>query len=132
MSKLSFCQTGYPKKIVIDNDTVICITTRQLTIINHNHIELMECREKDSLNTSLLDLCERTVQSKDSLNHILDSEISAQKEVISTLQHEVDKIILRYNHQKDIYKENVRKQRKKTIIFVGISAIVGFLIGIFI
>lgn len=54
MLKLSISQEGYPRKIVIDKDTVCAISISQLDSINVIYVNLDECHElRDSLNSEI-------------------------------------------------------------------------------
>lgn len=89
LTKLSFCQTGYPKLAVIGSDTVCEITITQLDSINAIIVDLDECSEiKDSLCSEI-----RTFRQLDGVQKetILsqEKEIQIQKNIVT----EKDKII---------------------------------------
>lgn len=89
IAKLAICQDGYPKKVVINGDTVIAITIAQMTIINGLHISLEECREhRDSLLATvdscqlLSNLCDSTTTRLLSIIAIQDTAIAEKTGII--------------------------------------------------
>ena len=89
MIKSSFSQDGYPKKIVIDKDTVCAVTIAQLDSINKEHIDKKECYElRDSLNSQIR-------------NHIV---------------YENDQRQIIINQDKELYAKNNIIQQKDVII----------------
>lgn len=48
LSTPAFCtsQVGYPKRLVIDRDTVVAVTPSQLVEINLDHVRLLECQQE--------------------------------------------------------------------------------------
>jgi pectate lyase len=57
MSKLAICQTGYPKIVVFENDTVVALTRAQMKKINNLHLHYNECKETKALLEGTLDSC---------------------------------------------------------------------------
>lgn len=57
MSKLAICQTGYPKIVVFENDTVVALTRAQMKKINNLHLHYDECKETKALLEGTLDSC---------------------------------------------------------------------------
>lgn len=57
MSKLAICQTGYPKIVVFENDTVVALTRAQMKKINNVHLHYNECKETKALLEGTLDSC---------------------------------------------------------------------------
>lgn len=57
MSKLAICQTGYPKIVVYENDTVVAVTKEQMKKINSLHLHYEECKETGHLVQAALDSC---------------------------------------------------------------------------
>jgi hypothetical protein len=93
IAKLAICQDGYPKKVVINGDTVIAITIAQMTIINGLHISLEECREhRDSLLTTvdscrlLSNLCDSTTTRLLSIISIQDTAIAEKTSIITAAE----------------------------------------------
>jgi len=93
IAKLAICQDGYPKKVVINGDTVIAITIAQMTIINGIHISLEECREhRDSLLTTvdscrlLSNLCDSTTTRLLSIISIQDTAIAEKTSIITAAE----------------------------------------------
>lgn len=119
MSNLTFSQVGYPKKVVIEKDTVVAITNEQVKKINLAHLELQECNE---IKVSLFDKI-----TKDSLL------IVAQKSYSESLLKEVDLNKSLLNNYKDINielnkgllktKKLYNRERLKVGIFGGVSVV---------
>lgn len=98
MSQSVFCQTGFPKKAVIDNDTVCILSIEQTKTINKVFVDRDECIEmKDSLNSQI---------------NTYDRLVIAQKHVIASQSKEIDigkNIIL----EKNIIIDSDDKQLKQ-------------------
>lgn len=89
MTKLSFCQQGYPKKLIIEGDTICGITMSQLDSINSIIVNLDECNElKDSI-YSQVKVCGDLVNAQKEIISSQDKEIKIQKDIVI----EKDKII---------------------------------------
>lgn len=67
MSKLAICQTGYPRTVVLENDTVVAITKAQMKKINNLHFHYQECKETNQLLTSTIDSCKVTFALYDTM-----------------------------------------------------------------
>lgn len=90
LTKLSISQTGYPKLVLINSDTVCAVTIVQLDSINAEHINLLECRElKDSLD-SQFKVCEDLVKDQKEIISSQEKEIKIQKDITG----EKDKLIV--------------------------------------
>lgn len=67
MSKLAICQTGYPKTVVLENDTVVAITKAQMKKMNNLHFHYQECKETNQLLISTIDSCKVTFAIYDTM-----------------------------------------------------------------
>jgi hypothetical protein len=80
----SFSQTGYPKKLVLDNgDTVIAITTQQMNI---SSLVYLQYREYKELNDSLLpymDSCTALVSILNRMNGNLNQQLVVTDSVVA-------------------------------------------------
>ena len=96
MIKLSISQQGYPRKIVIDKDTVCAITIPQLDSVNIAYVNSDQCRElNDSLNSELANYGDLVQQQK----YIIaskDKELAIQKKISLTQDSiiVIDKLII--------------------------------------
>lgn len=78
-----YCQSGYPKKILLDKDTVIAITPTQLKTINIEHINYMECSELLLLKNAVVDSMTKIIALQDSVTSNLQQQISVRDNYIS-------------------------------------------------
>ena len=90
--KLSFCQVGYPKKIVINKDTIIALTIEQVKAINITYLQLQEAREYNALYKKTIDsysvllpVYDNTVQDLKNIIAIQENTISNKDELISVI-----------------------------------------------
>lgn len=88
MSQLAISQTDYPKKAVIDGDTVCILSIKQTRTLNNVYIDRDECLElKDSLNSQISNYDtlvadqKAIISSQDRANNINES-IILQKDII--------------------------------------------------
>lgn len=125
MSLLTSAQIGYPKLILFEQDTVVALTQKQLSIVNYNKISFDECEAlKRSLNNQVQYLNESLDVSKQIEAECL-VQVATQREIID-----------QYSLQVELLEENTRKLRAKLklskslrYIWTGIGAVGGFYIG---
>lgn len=77
--KSGFCQIGYPRKIVLNNDTVIAIIPEQLKKIN---VSLVERDKYFELNNNLLDQIKLQEGIRQDSDELLRN-CSAQKDILN-------------------------------------------------
>lgn len=101
-TRLSFSQEDYPKKVIIDKDTVCAITIPQLDSINTFIVDLDECRElKDSLNSELSTYAKLVSGQKDVIAS-QEKEINIQKGIVAEKDVIIDsdtKLLKKNNRQ---------------------------------
>ena len=89
MSLSATSQDVWPKKKVIDGDTVIAFTPHQVNVLNGVFIDRDECREmKDSLDSQL-----RTYKALTAAQDSNTTNLEAQKAAFETLSIEQEEII---------------------------------------
>lgn len=97
-----FCQPQFPKKAVIDNDTVCIISVEQTRTINKVFIDRDECVElKDSLNSQIKTYGIFVGQQKDIISS-QETEIAIQNKIITEKNIIIDsddKILKQQNRQ---------------------------------
>lgn len=99
MTKLIFCQTVYPRKVVIDKDTVCIISTEQVRQLNNVFIDRDECNElKDSLN-SQLNTYDKLTKAQQEVINSQDKEIVLQKKIVE------EKDVIIHNDEKMLKKQ---------------------------
>lgn len=82
LSLSAISQTAYPKRAVIDNDTVTLISIEQTKTINKVFVDRDECNEmKDSLNSELQNYGD-LVQTQKSIISSQGTEIDIQKKIV--------------------------------------------------
>jgi hypothetical protein len=89
---LAICQTGYPKIVVFENDTVVAITKVQMKKMNNLHLHYQECKETNTLLESTLDSCKAVFAIYDTMlinlkdqRNILQEGAKESKKVISQM-----------------------------------------------
>lgn len=123
LSNLAFSQVGYPRLIVLNKDTVIAITQRQMQLINNSHLSYLEEKE---INDSLL-VAVDSFQEALALEHYMISSYKEEVTIKDSSVKELEDIVL--------LQEKVIKQQKKEIrklkVHKGLLATVDFfLIGV--
>lgn len=124
-----FSQTGYPKKIILQGDTVVALTQKQIIDINIMYLSLDECRAIDAKNNEIID-------GKTQEILLLELDIADYKNIISTK----DSIQVEQNKQYQILATKNEAQEKqikklqitrKVFTFVGTSvgAVLGYVAG---
>lgn len=103
MKVFSSSAQQYPKKIVLDKDTVICFLPIQLTAMNNMVVSLYECREERvgllnilSKSDSLVNSKDKEIKSLEEMNEnvnerlkIKDSEIGSYKDLNNSLNKKI-------------------------------------------
>lgn len=116
----SYCQETYPKEVVINNDTVICITEDQLKEVNVIFEENRAYRTIiDSTTTIISKVNGNILSQKENVQNYVNLTILL-KEQINTTNNKVD------NAEKSIklLQEELKQQKKKTVkIAIGSSVI---------
>ncbi len=126
LSKLSFSQEIYPKRVVLDNgDSVVCILNYQVVIINQVFEDLrFETELNDSL-SSILGSYKSLVDSSSKEIKVLDSYVIN----LSTIVDNQQKI-------QDLTDQELKKGTKKQswlkttrIVAFGVGILIGYITG---
>lgn len=120
MIKLSISQQGYPRKIVIDKDTVCAITIPQLDSVNIAYVNSDQCHElNDSLNSELLNYGDLVQQQKLIISS-KDKELAIQKKISLTQDSiiVIDKAIIKGHDRKVTWLKTQRT------ILLGVCVVV--------
>lgn len=86
MSSLAHSQSGshtFPRRIVIDGDSVVAISQQQMTYLLRAHITWVECEEVKDTVLQALDKCQQSFALHDSIVHAKDSIIGLQTQSIA-------------------------------------------------
>lgn len=121
IAQLIFSQGTYPQKVIVNGDTLIQITPKQLTSINLLIIENKECQE-------LLIVEKEENKIKSNLIAVQEDQIEIEKQKSSTLKTET----LLLSDQKSYLEKQLRHQKIKTKIFTGLGVVGGLISGFFI
>lgn len=125
MIKLSFSQEGYPRKIIIDKDTVCAITIAQVDSVNKAFVNNDKCNEeKDSLNSQINNY-ETLVEGQDRVIASQGKEIEIQKNISA----EKDTIIA--SDEKLLKKQNrqVKWLKLQRNVLAGVVALISGIIA---
>ena len=118
MSQLIFCQSIYPKKGIVEGDTVILLEPFQIKKINKIIVDRDFLKKENRLlNESII--------YRDSLLFLKDLQIGNCNESL-------EKINLLVSNQEDIIKEKNKQIVKKSVIFGSSCLVVGILVGLII
>jgi len=112
MTGLSFSQSGYPKKIVLQTDTVIAITVKQMDRVNEIYLQNKECQESKTTMSNELNYCEQQIESIMTETVILESQKEGLRGQIEVL---LDKNELSEQEKKELEK-NIKKQKISLIV----------------
>lgn len=126
MSLFAICQPVYPKKAVIDNDTVTIISIEQTKTINKVFVDRDECNEmKDSLNSELKNYGD-LVQGQKAIISSQDKEIDIQKKIVAEkdIIIESDAKLLKQQNRKLGWIKLQRTALAFSTLVLGITVIV--------
>jgi Na+/phosphate symporter len=121
MSNYSFSQTGYPKKIVHEGDTVIAITRDQMKKVNGVQLSLQECREINDSVMVVVDSCGAAFNVFRAAEKELKERISIRDEAIA----ERNKVITEAKDLVKVQKKEIRRLRThRTILGISSGALI--------
>jgi hypothetical protein len=123
ISNLSFSQSGYPKQIVIDKDTLVAITPQQVKTLNLLNVDFKECNDIKKALILKVESDSLLITKQNEYEGLLVKRLDAQDVVMKN-----DNIIYK-SLQSDLDKANklCKKEKVKVGIMGGICAIlVGF------
>lgn len=126
MSKLAICQTGYPKTVVLENDTVVAITKAQMKKMNNLHFHYQECKETNQLLISTIDSCKVTFAIYDTMVlNLKDQIVIYQQGAAESKTIMKEMVALDEKKNKQIKKLTTQNKLLKlgTAIILGITAI---------
>lgn len=127
MTKLAICQNGYPKKVIINGDTVIAITVQQMQIMNHIHISLEECRVVDSITTGALDSCYVLTSLQNKIIEEYKDQVVIYQDAVLEKDAVISKAVITDRNQKKEIKQLNRYNnilKGGTIIAITLAIIV--------
>lgn len=123
MSPLVFCQTIYPKKIVLEGDTVVLLQPIQIKKINGIIVD------RDFLKSEL-DITQQILSYKDSLCIVRDLQIEKYGLVIKDYEESLSNMQSIVTEQEKILKEQNKKILKKSLLYGGGGIVVGVIVGL--
>lgn len=120
-----FSQESYPKKIVIEGDTLVVITSIQLGLTNGIITERNFLRQE-------LDLTKSILGDKDLLLTNQTLQLKNYGLAVQNYQFEVDNLNKITFEQQKIWEEQRKKLRTRNWIIGGVSISIGIVVGILI
>lgn len=115
-----YCQSGYPKKILLGKDTVIAITPNHLKTINIEHVDYMECAELLVLKNAVVDSMTKIIALQDSITNNLQQQISVKDNYISD-KNTVIQALYNGTSERDRIIKKVIRQNTYYKIGIGVS-----------
>ena len=82
MSLYSFCQTGYPRLMVIDKDTIVALTIPQLKKVNISFVKLDFQKEMNDTLNSIISSYKQAIETQKHLNASYENQISLKNGII--------------------------------------------------
>lgn len=118
---LSYCQTSYPKKILVDKDTVVAITETQLKEINKTFLETEALRaETKVLKTAILQKdsvianLKEVYVTNNKIDSAYQSQISYYRGIIDLQQQKYGDMKSEFQAQNLLLKKDLRKTNIKS------------------
>ena len=119
ISNLLYSQTGYPKLIVYNGDTVVAISRHQMQMLNIAHVTWESCTEENDSLRSIVDTCIEGFHAADSIISIQHSMILADEKLMHQQEAVVDTLTSAIKDQKKVIKK-LRIQKGLMGVFDGI------------
>lgn len=119
ITNLSFSQTGYPKKILIDNDTVVAITNNQLQVVNNLKVDYDECKEVVDTLKSQVSRDSILIMSQFEFIRKLSNEMDTQGDIIENEKAKNSKLTENLKQSMKLYN----RQRIKTAVVGGLFTV---------
>jgi hypothetical protein len=123
--QLSIAQSGYPKQILLEDDTLVVFKPYQITILNYAKVSLDECM---ALNKSYINELSLLNQS-----FVTSQEIESNlKKQMNLLNNTIGEIEFQNNLLEDMNKGLKGKNRRLKLsryIYGGVALLGGFYIG---
>lgn len=82
ISQCCFSQTGYPRKILINKDTLVVLTTPQLKKVNMTFVRLDFFREMNDTLNSIISSYKTALSTQSDLNSSLQKQIDLKQTII--------------------------------------------------
>lgn len=124
----AIAQTGYPKILVTNSDTLALITLQQVTEMNLVYIDLEECTTINDTLSDLIAFDTQVIQELKNERTVSDKALTESIQV-NTKQGEVEAELREY-YEKALKKEQNKTKKVGALGFVGIiiTAILQFII----
>lgn len=111
---LSISQGGYPKIILVNNDTIVAFTPKQARVLDYYRIDLKETKEKEEFFKNKALECEKIKEEYSKYSDKLLKENNMFRDLDTLKTIEINKI------SEDLKKSIKSNERKKSIIkFLG-------------
>ena len=121
MSISSYSQNTYPRKIVIENDTVIALKIEQVKYINAMFEVQSNLEDRLTIAEEYIKGVEEVQKNKDTLLIEYRAKISD----LSTLNNEMNSLATEANKRSTELKERLKKSNRRVKTFAIISFVAG-------
>ena len=121
MSISSYSQNTYPRKIVIENDTIVALKIEQIKYINAMFEVQNNLEDRLNIAEEYIKGVEEVQKNKDTLLIEYRSKISD----LSTLNNEMNSLATEANKRSTELKERLKKSNRRVKTFAIISFVAG-------
>lgn len=123
MSPSVFCQTIYPKKVILESDTVVLLSPVQIKKINSIIVD-RDFLEKE------LQVAQQILLCKDSLCMVKDLQIKNYESVVENYNKSLENMQSITTEQEKIIQEQNKKIFRNSLLYGGSGIVVGLIIGL--
>lgn len=125
MCSSSYSQTGYPKIVVVGNDTVVAITKDQMKRANGVQLSLQECTEINDSVMKVVDSCKEAFTIFHDAESKLKDRIAIKDEAIA----DRDQVIGDAKELVKVQKKEIRRLRtQRTLLGISSGALIGTIV----
>lgn len=113
-STLCFSQSSYPSKLVVDGDTLVCITVDQLRKLNTLLMDRLEYKEMNDSLYVQISIYEQLISN-------LNQEVNMQQSLIRNIQQQTDlkDTLIKGVDRENVYLKDKVKQKDRVIRYGG-------------
>lgn len=92
IAQLSLAQSGYPKRILFDGDTVIAFLDRQVNLVNYNKVSYDECSEIKASYSKEVSLLKKSLVAEKLATEKLQENISLLQDIESEKDFQIQEL----------------------------------------
>jgi hypothetical protein len=123
--QLSFAQDGYPKQIVLEDDTFVLFKPFQVSLINYNKVSFDECVALNKSYLYQVSLLEQSSLKSKEIEFNLYSQIKNYDEQL--FQYEIQ--IENYEKTSNKLERKIKVLKLSKLLYGGASLVGGFYLG---